>query len=70
MQEWADLNCPIDESITKDSLLMLKGQIKMDKNRWAGFYKNYQDILKKEPKKEVLPLAIKILQLLRCNIWK
>ena len=51
MQEWADLNCPIDDSITKDSLLMLKGQIKMDKNRWAGFYKNYQDILKKEPKK-------------------
>lgn len=50
-QEWADLNCSIDKSVVKDSLLMLKGQIKMDKNRWTGFYKSYQDVLKKETKK-------------------
>lgn len=50
-QKWADLNCSVDQPVVRDSLLMLKGQIKMNKNRWTGFFRNYQDLLKKETKK-------------------
>lgn len=50
-QKWTDLLCVSDGKVVKDSLLILKGQIIMKKNRWSGFYKDYKKITEKHTAK-------------------
>lgn len=47
---WLREICYSDKQFYKDTLLVLKGQIIMPKDRWAKFYESYRNLLKKEEK--------------------
>jgi len=47
---WKNFDCPMSHEIQKDTLFTLRGQIKMVKNRWPKFYKEYQEVIQNEAK--------------------